>query len=54
MSKEVYILPIENLTNEDKMKMKHFLCHWCCKDLVELIILLGETYNFKIKEFENE
>jgi len=50
---KIYIVPKERITNEDKMEMTNLLCHWCCKDLVDLIISLGEGYEFIIKEYPN-
>ena len=50
---KIYIVPKERITNEDKIEMTNLLCHWCCKDLVDLIISLGEGYEFIIKEYPN-
>lgn len=50
---KIYIVPKEIITDKDKAEMKNLLCHWCCKDLVDLIISLGEGYEFIIKEYPN-
>lgn len=50
---KIYIVPKERVTDDDKEEMKNLLCHWSCKDLVDLIISLGEGYEFIIKEYPN-
>ena len=50
---KIYIVPKEEITEKDKAEMANLLCHWCCKDLVDLIITLGEGYEFIIKEYSD-